>query len=656
MKSIKINHFSRNLFLTGISFLVISVALGIYVALVVSKISNYGNINNRLNELQITAGHSTVAVKEFLLNAYTDEGFVKIGSNASYNEFNSSLAKSIQRLDEISTSWFVDTKIKKEKTARITRSLENYRKHFNELTTLFVKKGFKDLGLEGDMRKAIHFVENYEKGINKEMLLTLRRHEKDFLLRKDPSYIEKFDKDFIKFKEWIQNNKAYEQADIDAIIPVLTDYKVLFHQIADIENTIGLKPTEGLRQKISMEYAIFGKELSELSNDAKREQTRLAGYAWLVNMALITLFAILITVTILSVIYFKKEVSKPIEALNAAADEIAKGHLSVSLDQLKSKWLVTDIVAGFEKLIGKLRHTITQIEDISSRKMIEPISLNSNEDEIGLSLNKIIDQINTYDEDERKRKWSTEGFAKFSEIIRNSASVKELASVVTTELVKYLGANQSGFFILEEANESRHLELLAAYAYDRKKYIHKRVAIGEGLIGQCFLENDTIFLTDVPESYLSITSGLGSAKPRCVIITPFKVNDRVEAVFEIAFFKVPEPYQVTFLEKIGETIASSISGLRMNERTNVLLAESIQQAQERKSQEEEMRQNMEELAATQEEYYRNEKVYLEKVNSLEMQIEHLTQENRNLGSIKADLEKAAIDYKLRQDLKKYAHN
>ena len=207
MKSIKINRLTRNLFLAGISFLVISVALGVYVGLVVSKISNYGNINNRLGELQITAGRSTIAVKEFLLNAYTDEGFVKIGSNASYKEFNSSMDASIHQLDTLSKSWFVDTKVKKEKAARIIRSLENYQKHFNELSALFIKKGFKDLGLEGDMRKAIHFVENYAKGTNKEMLLTLRRHEKDFLLRKDPSYIEKFDKDHTKFKDWVLNNK-----------------------------------------------------------------------------------------------------------------------------------------------------------------------------------------------------------------------------------------------------------------------------------------------------------------------------------------------------------------------------------------------------------------------------------------------------------------
>jgi PAS domain S-box-containing protein len=82
------------------------------------------------------------------------------------------------------------------------------------------------------------------------------------------------------------------------------------------------------------------------------------------------------------------------------------------------------------------------------------------------------------------------------------------------------------------------------------------------------------------------------------------LNEDVFGVIELAAFKPFEKFEVEFLQKVGESIASSISNLKVNERTKELLAQSLQQSEEMRSQEEEMRQNFEELSATQEEMHR----------------------------------------------------
>jgi methyl-accepting chemotaxis protein len=238
------------------------------------------------------------------------------------------------------------------------------------------------------------------------------------------------------------------------------------------------------------------------------------------------------------------------------------------------------------------------------------IALLSDKDLLGKSLVDMRDSLKTARLEEEKRKaedqkriWANEGFAKFADILRqNNNDFQLLCDNVIINVVKYLNANQGGIFLWnEDDKEDKHFELISAYAWDRKKFITKRIDEGEGLVGACAMEKETIFLIDVPDDYVAISSGLGKAKPKCVILTPLKSEERVLGVIEMASFNVFEKHQIDFLESIAESIASTISSVRVNARTKSLLEQSQQQAEEMAAQEEEMRQNMEELQATQEE-------------------------------------------------------
>jgi CHASE3 domain sensor protein len=218
------------------------------------------------------------------------------------------------------------------------------------------------------------------------------------------------------------------------------------------------------------------------------------------------------------------------------------------------------------------------------------------------------DEMMKKKEQDLRQQWVSEGLNGVGEIIRDYQSKFELLCEKSLFFItKYLKAQQGGLYVMNENDpDDKYLELISCYAFDKKKFVTKRVEIGEGVLGQAFMEGEPIYLTEVPKDYVKITSGLGEANPRCLTIYPLKHNDTVVALIEIASFTPNDQYALDFLANACKSIGASLITLQSNVRTKMLLEQAQQHAEELRAQEEEMRQNMEELEATQEEMKRRE--------------------------------------------------
>ncbi|WP_026474326.1 PAS domain S-box protein [Alkaliflexus imshenetskii] len=267
------------------------------------------------------------------------------------------------------------------------------------------------------------------------------------------------------------------------------------------------------------------------------------------------------------------------------------------------------------KEAGRTKMVLSFIENLRQDKLDEPLTNEDKKDPMTkalLNLREFMVQSKTEQErrrvEEEQRTWVTQGLAQFGEILRKSNdNLEEFSYNIIRYLVNYMKINQGGVFLLNQSkNGDKYFEMTACVAFDRRKYTDKTINWGEGLIGRCGLEKETILLTDIPSDYIHITSGLGEANPGTILIVPLKTNDELYGVIELASFQVLQKFEVELVEKSAESIAATIATVKNNIQTNKLLKETQIQAEKMAQQEEELRQNLEEMRATQEESDRRE--------------------------------------------------
>jgi CHASE3 domain sensor protein len=281
-----------------------------------------------------------------------------------------------------------------------------------------------------------------------------------------------------------------------------------------------------------------------------------------------------------------------------------------------------DILEGSIENLKKAAGFVTQISEGNFDVQWEGLGEHNsplNQENLAGRLLLMRDQMQRVKQEDEKRRWATEGLAAFSDVVRrHQQDVEALCHESLKFLVRYLRAQQGSLFVLrEEESQEPYLQLAACYAFDRRKWVEKRLAPGQGLVGQTFLEGEGVRLSVLPPGYTHITSGLGDATPGCLVIVPLKSNEQVRAVLELAAFQMLEEHQFAFLEKAGEVIAAAVATAEINEKTSLLLRQLQDQTEQMRAQEEELRQNMEELEATQEEMRRKEVLLQQQLAALE---------------------------------------
>ncbi len=316
-------------------------------------------------------------------------------------------------------------------------------------------------------------------------------------------------------------------------------------------------------------------------------------------MALIIGFLVMASITW----FVARDISVPLSKAATTIRRLASGEISsdvkISVANSDELGMINRLL---NKLIDTLENNINFALEIGQGNLSYDFKPIGDKDVLGnalLGMRKSLRQAEVEEKlrkaDDQKMNWSTQGFAKFGELMReNTGNLVEFSYSIISNLVKYLDANQGGLFLINNTDKSNvFVELLASYAYNRRKYIEKKIPVGVGLVGRCMEEQETIYMTDFPSNYLNISSGLGESSPKSLLIVPIIFNNQMFGVIEIASLHDMKKYQIEFIERIGESIGSTISNVKINEKTAVLLEESNLQSEKLIAEDRELRKQLE---------------------------------------------------------------
>ncbi len=371
--------------------------------------------------------------------------------------------------------------------------------------------------------------------------------------------------------------------------------------------------------KIQNELDDYGKQLITFNQRAISEVTADISFQNIIFLVLsIFIFIALITLLIFAANFLIRYVISDIEKIAQQSEKFATGEIPTSI-YTQTQELNT--IAEHFGLLGRNLNAIKKYAlSVGEGNFNAEMRAFEGKGNFGESVTAMREGLLKVSEQDRVRSWTNIGLALFGDILRReSSNIEKLSEELVAKLVRYTEINQSGIFILsDKKNEIKEefMELSACYAYDKKKFMERQIMKGQSLVGRVWREGKPIYLTEIPNNYIEIRTGLGGANPRFLFIVPLKLNDEVQGVLELASFSDIEPYKRDFILQVADNIAATFASIKINRRTQLLLDESRSTTAQMREQEEESRQNMEELQATQEEMQRSQRETAEKEGNM----------------------------------------
>jgi len=345
------------------------------------------------------------------------------------------------------------------------------------------------------------------------------------------------------------------------------------------------------------------------------------------------------------ILELKDTVNTMVDQLNAFADEVTRVAKEVGTEGRLGGQAEVPGVAGTWKdltdsvnlLANNLTVQVRSIAEVAtavtrgdlSRQIT--VQAQGELDALKNNINQMIANLKGTTEANAEQDWLKTNLAKFSRMMQGQKDLDTVARLIMSELTPLVQARQGGFFIMQQENGSGGaLRLIASYAYKERKHLTNLWHLGEGLVGQAALEKKPILLTNVPPDYIQITSGLGEAPPRNIIVLPILFEGEVKAVVELASFLPFSQIHQTFLDQLQESIGVVLNMIAANMRTEELLQQSQKLTQELQSQSEELKRQQDELRRSNSELEQQARTLKQSEEMLKDQQEELQQVNEEL--------------------------
>lgn len=253
------------------SFSVVLLICLLAIALFINSINKSKKIeeyHSNLKTTRILLLETNKLKEDILVGDFNETGFYTSSISdpeIKFHELKKKVSYYIRYLErsKITENYKLEWKIN-----QIKKQFLNYNTTYNELIYLYKLKGFKNYGLEGKMREYAHKIYEFNNKEVQYFCLVLRKHEKDFLLRKDLYYVNQFHSVSKTLIDFI-NNSSIRQDDKNFLINNLYYYSKNFNLLARIESKIGIKGQNGYLNKSKQIFDEIASMIEDMDNELK---------------------------------------------------------------------------------------------------------------------------------------------------------------------------------------------------------------------------------------------------------------------------------------------------------------------------------------------------------------------------------------------------
>jgi HAMP domain-containing protein/CheY-like chemotaxis protein/signal transduction histidine kinase len=254
------------------------------------------------------------------------------------------------------------------------------------------------------------------------------------------------------------------------------------------------------------------------------------------------------------------------------------------------------------------------------------------------NINEMILNLKDTTQKNMEQDWLKTNLARFTRMLQGQRDMTTVAQMVLSELAPLVDAQQGVFYVNTSSNGQPLMKLLGGYAYKKRKNLANEFHAGEGLVGQCTIERERILVTNVPNNYVYVTSGLGEAPPNNIVVLPVLFEGDVKAVIELSTFQTFSDTHLTFLDQLTESIGIVLNTIAANTRTEDLLQQSQSLAAELQSQQDELKKTNEQLEQQAESLRESEELLKSQQEELQQTNEELQEKAALLARQKAEVE------------------
>ncbi|MGZ5578175.1 MAG: response regulator [Methylobacter sp.] len=233
------------------------------------------------------------------------------------------------------------------------------------------------------------------------------------------------------------------------------------------------------------------------------------------------------------------------------------------------------------------------------------------------------------------QRWIKATVSDLSATLQSLTTIVDFAQQAISRLVVELGGGAGVFYYWNETDGC--LELLGSYGLKKRRHLAARFKLGESLVGQAALERTSIILTEVPDDYTRIVSGIGETSPRTLLVAPVLSKGKVLAVVEIGSFTAFTPEQQALIDEILPSLALNLELLERNNRTLALLDKTQRQTEELRASSEELRAQSDQLQVANEELRKKSDALQQQAEELRASEEELRSQREELSATNEEL-------------------